>query len=425
MSTDSLLASLLALSDEGAAAQAADLPWPGEQHVGIRASDSYSAFAEAATAQSRELGRLMAGASLTVTHVLGGYSVGTPDGAWVVARLLDDGTRLAATQGLTACEDVHRALGQALDGLLDALSSGRCRTTVYLGLRGISLLGAYAADVGVGVLRSLTSEELRAFAADGDRWPPSEDELCLVMECESTWTVSDQPPRSDETPPLASMPLHDLFSVLLMLAGARNSRGFLRAPHVIWTRPVPYFFQGGGSSHGSNPDLHWRGTESIWDGIVTPDVAAEARRLFPSLSSAPAESLRVASHRLVSAGLVYNKKAEDRLVDAAVAWESLFGSRDRDQLSLQLALGIAWLLAPDDYAEREPIFSRAKKIYALRSKLVHGGGVQKAKEVETAADELIEWLRQALIALVTTHAPLLSDKDRVQRLLLQDPSNCE
>lgn len=68
------------------------------------------------------------------------------------------------------------------------------------------------------------------------------------------------------------------------------------------------------------------------------------------------------------------------------------------------------------------MFRRAKKVYGLRSKLVHGGGA-KDREVEKAADELIEWLRQALIALVTTHSPLLNSADRVQRLLLQDPGN--
>ena len=83
---------------------------------------------------------------------------------------------------------------------------------------------------------------------------------------------------------------------------------------------------------------------------------------------------------------------------------------------------MAWLLAYDDHAERERLYRRAKKIYGLRSKLVHGGGA-KTQEVEEAADELTEWLRQAAIALVTNHAPLLSATDRVPRLLLQNPSN--
>ena len=60
--------------------------------------------------------------------------------------------------------------------------------------------------------------------------------------------------------------------------------------------------------------------------------------------------------------------------------------------------------------------------YGLRSRLVHGGGA-KAREVEEAANELTEWLRHALIVLVTTHSSLLAASDRVPRLLLQDPAN--
>lgn len=178
---------------------------------------------------------------------------------------------------------------------------------------------------------------------------------------------------------------------------------------------------GGALSGGSSPDLHWR-TAGVFDGIVTPAVAEESRLLFPSLSRAPATALRVVTQRLVSAGLVYNKSAEERLVDAAVAWEALLGSQDRDQLSLQLALGMAWLLAPKDYAERERVFRRAKRVYGVRSRLVHGGGA-KPKDVDEAADELIEWLQRSLVALLTTYSPLLDGADRVTRLLLQDPGS--
>jgi hypothetical protein len=418
---DALLRPLFALGDEGAAAAAANLPWPGESHAAIRASGSYSTFAEAAAAESPELGRLMAGATLHVAHELGDYAIATSDGAWVTARLLDDGARLAAAQGQTGREAVHRSLGRALDGVLDALASGRCPTISYLGLRGMSLEEADDADIGIGVLRRLDPEEVRSFESEVDLWPPRGDELCLVLESEATWSVRDASPKLGGVGAPAPLSRLELFPALMLLAGTRNRRGRLRAPHVVWSRKSPYFFTGGAMGGGANPGLQWR-TSDFYDGVVTPAVSEEARMLLPSLSKAPAVALRVAAHRLVSAGLVYDKSAEDRLVDAAVAWEALFGSQDRDQLSLQLALSIAWLLASDDYAERERIFRRAKRVYGLRSKLVHGGGA-KAQEVEKAADELTEWLRQAVIALVTTHSPLLHVVDRVQRLLLQDPHN--
>ncbi len=139
MPRDALLAPLFALSAEKVAALLAHRPWPGEEHGAIRASESYLAFAEVAVAESPKLGRLMAGGTLNVAHELGGYSATQPDGAWVISRLLEDGTRLAAAQGKTNREAVHRGLREALNGFLDALGHGACPTTTYVGLRGISL----------------------------------------------------------------------------------------------------------------------------------------------------------------------------------------------------------------------------------------------------------------------------------------------
>ncbi len=51
----------------------------------------------------------------------------------------------------------------------------------------------------------------------------------------------------------------------------------------------------------------------------------------------------------------------------------------------------------------------------MRSKLVHGGAT-KTPDVGEAANDLIEWLRRALLALITTHSPLLVS--RVVSLLL-------
>lgn len=421
MPAETLLRPLLALSDEGAAAAVTDPPWPGHFHAAIRASPSYSAFAQAAAAENPELGRLMAGATLHVAHELGDESRTMPDGAWLVVQLLQDGARLAAAQGQTGREATHEGLGRALHGLLVALARGKCPTTSYLGLRGISLGSGDAADVGVGVLRRLEPEEVRTFASEADRWPAREDELCLVLESEANWTVTDAPARLFGASTPAALSRLELFPALMLLAGTRNRVGRLRAPHVVWSRKSPYFFRGGSTGGGASPDLHRR-TSDFYDGFVTPTVAAEARLLLPSLAQAPAAAIRVPAHRLVSAALVYNKSPEDRLIDAAVAWGALFGSQDRDQLSLQLALGIAWLLASDYYVKRERVFRRAKKIYGLRSRLVHGGAAD-VREVEKAADELTEWLRQALTILATTHSPLLPVTDRVQRLLLQDPDN--
>jgi hypothetical protein len=362
----------------------------------------------------------MHGATLEVARELGGYSVTYPNGAWVLARLIEDGVRLAAAQESTGQDALHEATAQALTAFLTAISSGTCKTSSFLGLRGVSLEGIASADVGVGILRKLAVEEIRAFAQPG---PTSllnhPDDLCLIIDGEALWTVSSATRTSVASPQPATMQNHELFPLVLLLAGACNKRGQPRVPQVVWNRNVPYFFEGGDLSGGSAPDSAEPRT-SVFDTIVTSAVADKARSLVPALSLAPRAPLSVATSRLVSAALVFGHSRDDRLLDAAIAWEGLFGSQDRDQLSLQLALAIAWLRAPTDYAERERVYARAKKIYGLRSRIAHGGSA-KAPDVEQAADELIGWLRDALVAMVTTHSPLLASTARTQRLLLQDP----
>jgi hypothetical protein len=417
---DPLAAPLFALSDEKARAQATDSTWPGERHAAIRASAAYSAFAAAATAESPELGRLMAGAALNVQHALGGYSVRTGDGAWLVNRLLDDGVLLAAAEGRTNHDAVHRGVTQALDAFRAALTTGRSPFTAYLGLRGLALQdGLDTADLGMAVVRRLQQEEVRAFDAAGPAWSSRRNDLCAVVAGEATWSVTDDLPRGSVPNPHAAPLVSDLLAAALLLAEVRTARHNLRAPHVVWTRGTPYFFQGGGSGGGDNPDLHWR-NDSPFDTVITPAVADETRRLLPLVPKL-LTSAEVAVRRWVSAALVYGKQPEDRLIDAAIAWEALFGSQNHDQLTVQLSLAMAWLLAHDDNVERAKIAKRAKKIYQLRSKLVHGGEVKNRREIEDAVDELLEWLRRAFVHLATTHAALLPMKtDRARRLMLQD-----
>jgi hypothetical protein len=352
-----------------------DSTWPGEGHAAIRASTSFSAFAAAATAESPELGRLMAGAALNVQHALGRYSVRTGDGAWLANRLLDDGVLLAAAEGHTSREAVHKGVTQALDGFRAALTTGRSPFTAYLGLRGLALQdGLETADLGVAVVRRLLPEEVRAFDAAGPAWSSREYDLCAVVSGEATWSVTDDLPRRTVPEPRAAPLVSDVLAASLLLAGIRDERHRLRAPRIVWTRATPYFFQGGGSGGGDNLGLHWR-SDSPFDAVVNPAVAEETSRLLPSVPLL-LTSAEVAVRRWVSDALVYREQPEDRLIDAAIAWEALFGSQNHDQLTVQLAFAMAWLLAPDEHVERAQIAKRAKKIYQLRSKLVHGGEVK-------------------------------------------------
>jgi hypothetical protein len=256
---------------------------------------------------------------------------------------------------------------------------------------------------------------------DGESLPGiTEGEVCLVVTGEASWTVTTAPPQTVKqvAPAFAES---ELLQALLILAQARNRQGELRTAHIVWNRMTPYFFRGGSLGIGQTPDLQWRTIESLFNTAVTDEVGATARELYTALAKAPPKHVGVFVRRLVSACLVYNATSEDRLIDAAVAWEALFGSRDHDQLTVQLALAMAWMLAPEDYEDRLTTYRRAKTIYRTRSRLVHGNA--DMSDVPQAAADLIEWLRQVFVALLTTHSSLLADPNRTLRIFLREPTN--
>ena len=128
-------------------------------------------------------------------------------------------------------------------------------------------------------MRRLTPEEVRALESEVNPWRRREGELCLVLESEATWTVGTASSVTSRVAAPAAMSRLELFPVLMLLAGMRDRRGRLRAPHVVWSRKSPYFFLGGDSGGGVNPNLQWR-TSDFYDGVVTPSVAQEAYRYF-------------------------------------------------------------------------------------------------------------------------------------------------
>lgn len=411
-----VLAPLLALSDEQAEAEVAQLPWPGDGHAVLLSSRPFQDFLAAAGVND-VLRPLVTGAGLRIDHEMGGYEVTPAGGAWLATQLLQDGRRLTAEQRQTGRDALHANLGRALTGVLTSLKTGSSTIRTYAGLRGLLLADSDELDVGVGRLRRLEPAEIRSLSFDATLGPPSADEICLVSEGKATWRVVDKPDRHRPLAPRAATSV-DLLPLLIMLAGAQDRKGHSRAPHIAWTRTSPYFFAGGTPSGGSNPGVGWR-TSSIFDAVVTSEVASVARKTLPQLRATFSDALRIPARRLVSAALVFDKSHEDRLIDASIAWEGLFGSQANDQLSLQLALSIAWILQPNEPIARRQVFDRAKKIYGLRSKVVHGGSAMTA-DVEAAAEELLEWLRHILLTLLTTHASLVGAKDGLQQLVLQD-----
>jgi hypothetical protein len=130
-------------------------------------------------------------------------------------------------------------------------------------------------------------------------------------------------------------------------------------------------------------------------------------------------SIDVAIRRVLLA-ISERNSPEDMLVDAVIVWENLFGTNQETVMRVTLAL--AWLLAEnaEERAEKQAAY---KKIYELRSGIVHGSReLTKPAELEKP-HEALEIALHALRRIFQDRPDLLAEKNsavRSNRLLLGD-----
>lgn len=377
------------------------------------------------SAVSNEFSKLVAGKALRRTSAYGSNTITYPGGAWFVARMIEVGVRLARSRRKTGPDGFKEALTEAIDLTLAGLSNSKTDINFYIGLVGVSLTGVAEADVGIGTLRRLTTTEANHFSTANQ--PADTSRLCLVISNPCHWEILEVDSPQTDTSPQKTAPFDPLqrLGTLLFLAGARNKKGELRTPQSVWSRTSPFFFQGGSMSYGANPDLQWRTPSEVFDVTLTAGDAEECRAISSKLGDLNVPMLHTFLPRIIRASQVYNASDEDRLVDAAVAWEALFGSQDSNQLSLQLALAMTWLIEPSDHVKRLELFKKCKKIYGLRSTTVHGGPLkpEQHQRIKESAHDLLELLRLALLTIVDSHRHLLIAKDRTTPIILQIPDD--
>jgi Apea-like HEPN len=134
-----------------------------------------------------------------------------------------------------------------------------------------------------------------------------------------------------------------------------------------------------------------------------------AARRKPGVDVAVRRALLAAAER---------QSPEDVLVDAVIVWENLFGSNQ--DTAMRVTVALAWLLS-SDAAEREQQYQRLKKIYVLRSKIVHGAHQMTPQEIQTYPQEALDVALEALRRIFEVRSDLIDLKDsneRSNRMLL-------
>jgi hypothetical protein len=145
----------------------------------------------------------------------------------------------------------------------------------------------------------------------------------------------------------------------------------------------------------------------------------EIERWARNLHDHYSDKLDVAARRVIVA-LSQRLDPNDRLIDAVIAWENLFGARE--DATLRVTGSIAWLLEPDRPEEREQLRHELGAIYGLRSRVVHGGR-EDPEKVWTASFRATEIAIATLQALFERRPELIpvDSIERSKRLMLGLP----
>lgn len=126
-----------------------------------------------------------------------------------------------------------------------------------------------------------------------------------------------------------------------------------------------------------------------------------------------APHIEIAVRRVLSAAHARADPA-DRLVDAVIAWENLFGTSEGEP-RLRISSAIAWLVKSDN-AQRASLQDRIKRLYDDRSKIVHGGTLD-TQVIGERANEALALARQCLQILLRDRPDLLHLPDGAARSL--------
>ncbi len=149
---------------------------------------------------------------------------------------------------------------------------------------------------------------------------------------------------------------------------------------------------------------------------VTQEFMSEWGEWIYRLGGVNFRRISLAAQRLLRAS-AERRDPQDALVDAVIAWESLFGSET--EISFKISASLALLICSTG-EERVKFRKRAAEIYSMRSRLVHGAEVN-AGQISDASREAIRVGRQALRALVRDRPDLIdmTSAERATTLILR------
>jgi hypothetical protein len=111
---------------------------------------------------------------------------------------------------------------------------------------------------------------------------------------------------------------------------------------------------------------------------------------------------------------------EDKLIDAVIALENLFGASKGEQ-RVRVSHAAAWLLG-NNAPDRESLAREVRDLYDERSALVHGESASSGRNLYDDSKRAIALVAASLRALIDSRPDLLPDRNRWRQLLLDLPA---
>ncbi|WP_432050827.1 hypothetical protein [Verrucosispora sp. NA02020] len=129
---------------------------------------------------------------------------------------------------------------------------------------------------------------------------------------------------------------------------------------------------------------------------VTAEIATSLAEWTLRVDEHHPTSLDIGMRRLLSAATT-RPDDMDGFVDAVMCWENIFG--DSQDTSLKVCGSLSRLLEPDDSERRRKLYESLKKMYELRSKLVHGASEPDSATASRQRKEAVDIAIGAMRAL--------------------------
>lgn len=140
---------------------------------------------------------------------------------------------------------------------------------------------------------------------------------------------------------------------------------------------------------------------------VGPEVTtAQLPELQNLLNRTTSTSLTsIAASRTVSMLSRLNNNT-DAIIDGVIVWENLFAGKVAQELSYRVSINMAMVMS-DDPSERVTLQGEIKKIYDLRSRVVHGGEALSSSDAFSLRNKVEVLTIRALKRLLFERSPLL------------------